>query len=117
MSVITTIQPQNGRRAYHAATQHSSAPCNRNASDISKSYDISNAYLKGSYYMRFGFHRHGHHGHHHGMAHGWNGDHGHDHRGSPGFGGRFGGRGRGGRFFDQGDLRLVILAMLAEQPR
>ena len=26
-------------------------------------------------------------------------------------------RGRGGRFFDQGDLRLVILALLAEQPR
>lgn len=25
--------------------------------------------------------------------------------------------GRGGRFFDQGDLRLVIMAMLAEQPR
>jgi DNA-binding PadR family transcriptional regulator len=26
-------------------------------------------------------------------------------------------RGRSGRFFDQGDLRLVILALLAEQPR
>jgi DNA-binding PadR family transcriptional regulator len=26
-------------------------------------------------------------------------------------------RGRGGRFFEQGDLRLVIMALLAEQPR
>ena len=33
---------------------------------------------------------------------------GHEHHGR---------RGRGGRFFDQGDLRLVILALLAEQPR
>jgi DNA-binding PadR family transcriptional regulator len=48
------------------------------------------------------FHRHWRHG-------------GHEH---PGFEGRgFGRRGRGGRFFDQGDLRLVILALLAEQPR
>ena len=51
------------------------------------------------------FHRHwrdGGHDHH---------DHGH--HGHPGMGRR----GRGGRFFDQGDLRLVILALLAEQPR
>jgi DNA-binding PadR family transcriptional regulator len=49
--------------------------------------------------------------HHHPFArHGH--DHGHDH---PGRGFRRGGR--GGRFFDQGDLRLVILAMLAERPR
>ena len=40
--------------------------------------------------------RGGHHRHHHG------------HRG--------GGR-RGGRFFDYGELRLVALAMMAEQPR
>lgn len=54
--------------------------------------------------MRDGF---GHHHHHH---HGWR-EHGHEH------GGRgFGRGGRGGRFFDQGDLRLVILAMLAQQP-
>jgi DNA-binding PadR family transcriptional regulator len=51
----------------------------------------------------------------------------HDHpfgreRGMRGFGGRHGhhgggrhGRG-GGRFFDQGDLRLVILSLIAEQP-
>jgi DNA-binding PadR family transcriptional regulator len=38
-------------------------------------------------------------------------EHGHDHRRM-----RRGG-GRSGRFFDQGDLRLVILALLAEQPR
>jgi DNA-binding PadR family transcriptional regulator len=31
---------------------------------------------------------------------------------------RWGGRGRrGGRLFDQGDLRLVMLAMISEQPR
>lgn len=58
------------------------------------------------------FHRHwrdgghDHHGHEH-LGH----EHrGHEHRG-------MGRRGRGGRFFDQGDLRLVILALLAEQPR
>jgi DNA-binding PadR family transcriptional regulator len=57
--------------------------------------------------MRFQF------GHHPFARHGH--DHGHDHRdGHRGF--RRGG-GRGGRFFDQGDLRLVILALLAEQPR
>lgn len=37
-------------------------------------------------------------------------EHGHDHR-------RLGRGGRGGRFFDQGDLRLVILALIAQQPR
>lgn len=31
-------------------------------------------------------------------------------------GGPFGGRGRGGRFFEHGALRLVILAMVAEKP-
>lgn len=53
------------------------------------------------------FHRHWRDGghDHHGPDH-----HGHEHRG-------MGRRGRGGRFFDQGDLRLVILALLAEQPR
>ena len=60
-------------------------------------------------------------------------DHGHGERhvrgeprhgfGGPGFGGpgehpghRFGGR-RAGRMFDHGELRLVVLALLAEQPR
>jgi DNA-binding PadR family transcriptional regulator len=62
--------------------------------------------------MRFtqGFphvHRHWRHG---GHAH-----HGHDHAGHDFR--SVGRRGRGGRFFDQGDLRLVILALLAEQPR
>ncbi len=40
-------------------------------------------------------------------------EHGHDHRPF----GRGGRGGRGGRFFDQGDLRLVILALIAQQPR
>jgi len=53
------------------------------------------------------FHRHWRDGghDHHGPDH-----HGHGHPG-------MGRRGRGGRFFDQGDLRLVIMALLAEQPR
>jgi DNA-binding PadR family transcriptional regulator len=56
-------------------------------------------------------------GHHHPFArHGGEHGHDHDHRGF-GRGGFRRGGGRGGRFFDQGDLRLVILAMLAEQPR
>ena len=57
--------------------------------------------------MRF---RHGFPHFHHHWREGGHEHHGHDHRG-------LGRRGRGGRFFDQGDLRLVILAMLAEQPR
>ena len=58
--------------------------------------------------MRF---RHGFpHSHRH-----WR-EEGHDHRGHEHHRG-MGRRGRGGRFFDQGDLRLVILALLAEQPR
>ena len=48
----------------------------------------------------------------HGFAH----HHVHRHWREGGFEHR-GRRGRGGRFFDQGDLRLVILALLAEQPR
>ena len=61
--------------------------------------------------MRFqhGFH---HHFHRH-WRDGGHDHHEHGHRGHPGMGRR----GRGGRFFDQGDLRLVILALLAEQPR
>jgi DNA-binding PadR family transcriptional regulator len=48
----------------------------------------------------------------HGFAH----HHVHRHWREGGFAHR-GRRGRSGRFFDQGDLRLVILALLAEQPR
>jgi DNA-binding PadR family transcriptional regulator len=56
--------------------------------------------------MRF---QHGFHHHHHLHRH-WR-EGGSDSRG-------FGHRGRrGGRFFEQGDLRLVIMALLAEQPR
>lgn len=43
------------------------------------------------------------------------------HRGRHGWGGRMGrgegSRGRFGRFFEHGDLRVVILALLEEQPR
>lgn len=47
---------------------------------------------------------------------GWGHHHHHPERGR--FGGRFGGRGgRHGRVFDYGDLRLLVLAMAAEQPR
>lgn len=67
--------------------------------------------------MRF---RHGFPHLHRHWRHGGHEHHTHDHRGHD-FGGQgfrgMGRRGRGGRFFDQGDLRLVILALLAEQPR
>ncbi|HQR88723.1 MAG: PadR family transcriptional regulator [Caulobacter sp. 32-67-35] len=64
----------------------------------------------------------GRHHHHHGRRDGghWGahhsrhpfGVHGHDHHGrGPGRGG-----GRMGRFFDHGDLRLVVLKLIAEQP-
>lgn len=53
--------------------------------------------------MRFGF---GHHGHMHA--------HRRAHEGGHGRGGR---RGRGGRLFDHGDLRLVVLALIDEAPR
>jgi DNA-binding PadR family transcriptional regulator len=54
---------------------------------------------------------------HHGMRHarrgeGWGGDHAHHWRGR---GHRHGGGMR--RMFDQGDLKFVVLALIAEQPR
>ena len=52
-------------------------------------------------------------GHHHHPFARQGTDQGHGHYGRAGM--RRGGR--GGRFFEQGDLRLVILALLAEQPR
>ena len=39
------------------------------------------------------------------------------HGGGGGFGGGHGRGGRGGRFFEHGGLKLVVLAMIAEQPR
>src|SRR6185295_14571381 len=54
-------------------------------------------------------HRHGHGGRERQARHGWGGDHG-----GRGWGHRHGG---GRRFFEQGDLRLVILALIAEKPR
>eukprot|EP01133_Synstelium_polycarpum_P020258 gene20258-24293_t len=50
-----------------------------------------------------------------GMGRGF-GRHGGGHDG-PGGGGRFGRRGGGGRVFASGDLRLVLLALVAERPR
>jgi DNA-binding PadR family transcriptional regulator len=56
------------------------------------------------------------HDYHHHVGHGH--EHGHDSLRGRGPFGRGGGRGpRGARFFEQGDLRLVILQMLAQQPR
>ncbi|UGX87032.1 PadR family transcriptional regulator [Phyllobacterium meliloti] len=51
----------------------------------------------------------------HAMGRGF-GRHGGGHDG-PGGGGRFGRRGGGGRVFASGDLRLVLLALVAERPR
>jgi DNA-binding PadR family transcriptional regulator len=62
----------------------------------------------------FGRHNHHHGGRHGGRAHGRHpfGFHGHDHheRGHHGRGGRM------GRFFDHGDLRFVVLKLIAEKP-
>lgn len=63
------------------------------------------------------FHRHDHHGH--GRRFAW-GERGHDgHHFDPGRHDRFarGARGGLGRFFAHGDLRLVILQLIAEKPR
>ncbi len=57
-------------------------------------------------HRHFGFH---HHNHERRGRHGWGGEHG---------GMRGGGRGgRFGRFFDHGDLKLVILRLIAGKPR
>ena len=63
-----------------------------------------------------------------GYGRGWGNDESHEcapggrerfGRGGPGgfFGRGFGGGGRGSRMFGQGDLRLVLLALIAEKPR
>jgi DNA-binding PadR family transcriptional regulator len=57
--------------------------------------------------------RGGHHGHRHGHGHGPDDSHGEWSRGRGGFG-RGGG---GGRVFGPGDLRLMLLALIAEKPR
>jgi DNA-binding PadR family transcriptional regulator len=69
----------------------------------------------------FGGHRFGDHGHcedrHAAGRHGWRGRHG---RHGGGFGGRHGMGGddlRAGRMLAQGDLRLIAIALIAEQPR
>jgi DNA-binding PadR family transcriptional regulator len=78
--------------------------------------------------MRFGFHSHGQRGDHHGEGRGWHamrGGHISGGRHWGGFGGGFGGgdgfeEGRGGprrRMFDGGELRLVLLRLIGDQPR
>ena len=57
--------------------------------------------------------RGGHHGHGRGHGHGPEDSHGEGFRGRGGFG-RGGG---GGRIFGPGDLRLMLLALIAEKPR
>ncbi|MTJ82272.1 MAG: PadR family transcriptional regulator [Telmatospirillum sp.] len=52
----------------------------------------------------------------HRHARGWPGD-GHDHPFGPGHGHGRGRGGRLGRFFEHGDLRLVILHLIAQKPR
>ena len=55
-----------------------------------------------------------HHGRHFGRKSFSDGDH---RRGHEGRGGRHRRGGRSGRLFDHGELRLVVLALIAEQPR
>ena len=78
------------------------------------------------------YHRHhDHHGHAFGHGEGWD-DHGHHERHAGPFGGRHGGgdffgdwsemrgggrRGGGGRMFGHGDLKLLLLALIEQQPR
>jgi DNA-binding PadR family transcriptional regulator len=56
-----------------------------------------------------------HHGRHFGRKSFGDGDHRHGHR--EGHGGRHRRGGRSGRLFDHGELRLVVLALISEQPR
>jgi len=57
-------------------------------------------------------HRHFHEHRFHRSRHGWGGRMGHDHEDR-----HERRRGRFGRFFEHGDLRVVVLALLEEQPR
>jgi DNA-binding PadR family transcriptional regulator len=56
-----------------------------------------------------------HHGRHFGRKSLGDGDHRHGH--GEGRGGRHRRSGRSGRLFDHGELRLVVLALISEQPR
>jgi DNA-binding PadR family transcriptional regulator len=67
---------------------------------------------------RFDLDHHGdrdHHGRHFGRKSFGDGDHRHGH--GEGRGGRHRRGGRSGRLFDHGELRLVVLALISEQPR
>ena len=78
---------------------------------FSKRHFRADAFEAGEFAMRRGGRGGGHHGDHHGHGR----DHGHEEwsRGRGGFG-RGGG---GGRIFGPGDLRLMLLALIAEKPR
>jgi DNA-binding PadR family transcriptional regulator len=85
--------------------------------------DLERERGQGESHGRGGWDReHGHHGH--GRGHHERGEHGFGGHGRGGFD-RFGGRGRGGferglggreRLFDAGDLKIVVLKLLSEQP-
>lgn len=72
-------------------------------------HDFANAFEAGEFAMRRGGGRGGHHGHGHG--------HGPDEWPRGRGGGGFGRGGGGGRIFGPGDLRLMLLALIAEKPR
>lgn len=74
-------------------------------------HDFAHHMGHGEVSMRRGAGRGGHHGHGHGHGHGQDDSHGEWSRGRGGFG-----RG-GGRIFGPGDLRLLLLALIAEKPR
>src|SRR5271163_2877041 len=75
------------------------------------SHDLAHESGHGHFAMRRGV-RGGHHGHGHGHGHGPDDSPGEWSRGRGGFG-----RGGGGRIFGPGDLRLMLLALIAEKPR
>jgi hypothetical protein len=75
-------------------------------------HDFAHESGHGHFAMRRGG-RGGHHGHGHGHGHGPDDSPGEWSRGRGGFG-RGGG---GGRIFGPGDLRLMLLALIAEKPR
>ena len=78
---------------------------------FSKRHFRADAFGAGEFAMRRGG-RGGHHGHEHGHGRG----HGGPDEWSRGRGG-FGRGGGGGRIFGPGDLRLMLLALIAEKPR
>ena len=76
-------------------------------------YRFADRFGPGAAGMRRGGREGGHHGHGHGRGHGREDSPGEGFRGRGGLG-RGGG---GGRIFGPGDLRLMLLALIAEKPR